>query len=153
MAQFIIFGSWQGKPQTLSVCSLGSCQDSRGDSSCISLIRISSYFHTQGIKQYSKAEMAEVKALKEDWCCWRKWWDQMAQKTDKRIQSPLLWAISPTPVSPLLVRIRFRLMPFPVQEGCVTGARIRTSPKRQLICSQRIWPDTGGPFSTQIQQP
>lgn len=50
MAQFIIFGSWQGKPQTLSVCSLGSCQDSRGDSSCISLLRISSYFHTQGIK-------------------------------------------------------------------------------------------------------
>lgn len=150
MAQFIIFGSWQGRPQSLSVCSLSSCQDSCGDSSCISLLRISSYFHTQGNEQHSKAEMAEVKVLNEDWCCQRQWWHQMAQKTDKSVQNPLLWAIRPVPVTPLLVSIRCLLMLFPGQEGRFTGIRIRTAPKRQLYSSQRICPETEENFSHQM---
>lgn len=152
MAQFIIFGSWQGRPWSLSVCSLSSCQDSHGDSSCISLLRISSYFHTQGNEQHSKAEMAEVKVLNEDWCCWRRWWDQMAQKTDKSMQNPLLWAIRPEPVTPLLVSIRCLLMLFPGQEGCFTGIRIRAAPRRQLYYSQRTWPETEGNCSHQMRR-
>lgn len=77
--------------------------------------------------------MAEVKVLNEDWCCWRRWWDYMAQKTDKGMQNPLLWVISLVPVTLLLGSILCLLMLFCGQEGCFAGVRIRTASKRQLV--------------------